>query len=270
MKKLLILAAVLSASLLLTSCDINDTNYEYDYTAPRIPNGVYVLNGDGRVDISWNHNRENDLAGYNIYYSYSYDGRYTLIGTTQNNYFVDFDVNNGTRYYYAVTAFDYNNNESELSLEVVYARPRPEGFNQSVFDFRRFPNNAGYSFSQYSVKPYNSLDTDFYFEIFEGTNYLVVYDDTDIMDMGPTMDIWDIDFAPETGWSPYKEEIAMVGHTYVIWTYDNHFAKIRIKSITSDRIVFDWAYQTVSGDPQLKPVVKGGSREIKVRERDID
>ena len=270
MKKLKISIAVLIASFLFVACDINDPQYEYDYIPPKIPSGVTVLNGDGRVDLSWNHNRESDLAGYNVYYSYSYDGRYTLIGTTRNNYFIDYDASNGTRYYYAVTAFDYNNNESELSFEVVYARPRPEGFNQSIFDFRRFPNNSGYSFSKYSVRPYDHLDTDFYFEIYQGTSYLVVYDDTDIIDMGQTQDIWDIDFAPENGWSPYKDEIAKVGHTYVIWTYDNHFAKVRIKSITSDRVVFDWAYQTESGDPQLRRVTPGGSREMKVKERSLD
>lgn len=270
MKKINIILAVLIAGLLLVSCDINDTQYDYDYTPPKIPSGVQVLNGDQRVDISWNHNRENDLAGYNVYYSYSYNGRYTLIGTTRNNFFIDYDVTNGTRYYYAVTAFDYNNNESELSFEVVYARPRPEGFNQSIFDYRRFPNNSGYSFSKYSVRPYNHLDTDVYFEIYQGTPYLVVYEDSDIIDMGPTNDIWDIEFAPTSGWSPYKDEIVKVGHTYVIWTFDNHFAKMRIKSITSDRIVFDWAYQTVAGDPQLKPVKPGGSRDIKIKERSLE
>lgn len=269
MKKLKISVAVLFVSFLFVACNVNDVNYDYDYTPPKIPNGLIVLNGDGIVDLYWNHNRENDFAGYNVYYSYTYDGRYTLIGTTQNNYFVDYDVSNGTRYYYAVTAFDYNNNESELSFEVVYARPRPEGFNQSVFDYIRFPDNSGYSFSKYSVRAYDDLYTDFYFEIYQGTGYLVVYDDTDIIDMGPTNDIWDIEFAPESGWSPYKEEIAIVGHTYVIWTHDNHFAKIRIKSITGDRIVFDWAYQTVSGDPQLKPVVPGGTRDMKVKSREL-
>ena len=58
-------------------------------------------------------------------------------------------------------------------------------------------------------------------------------------------------------------EIAYVGHTYVIWTLDNQFAKIRIKNINADRIVFDWAFQFVQGEPQLKPVVKGsGERNL--------
>ncbi len=71
--------------------------------------------------------------------------------------------------------------------------------------------------------------------------------------MGTTNDIYDIPFAPSNGWSPTKDEIAKVGNTYVIWTWNNRFAKIRIKNITPDRIVFDWAYQTVEGEPMLKP-----------------
>jgi hypothetical protein len=43
--------------------------------------------------------------------------------------------------------------------------------------------------------------------------------------------IYDIAFAPTTGWSEYKDAPALIGHTYVIWTWDNHFAKIRIKSL---------------------------------------
>jgi hypothetical protein len=70
--------------------------------------------------------------------------------------------------------------------------------------------------------------------------------------MGPTNDIYDIPFAPNTGWSSTSDEIAKVGHTYVIWTWDNHFAKIRVKAITGERIVFDWAYQLLEGNHELK------------------
>lgn len=245
----------------LTACNINDSYYE-DFTPPAPPSGIQVLNGDNRVDIYWDHNRERDLAGYNVYYSYSYNGRYTLIGSTSNNYFIDFDAVNGDKYYYAVAAYDYNGNESDLSYDVVYAVPRPEGFNQTIFDYRRFPNNAGYSFSNYSVVPYDDQNSDVFFENYQGTYYLVVWDDTDIQDMGNTNDIYDIPYAPESGWSPSKDAIAKVGHTYVVWTWDNHFAKIRIKNITPDRIVFDWAYQLVEGEPMLKPSVNGKKRNL--------
>ncbi len=236
----------------VTSCNISDPYY-VDYTPPAPPSGIVVLTGDNRVDIFWNHNRENDLAGYNVYFNYSYDGVYTLIGSTNRNYFIDYQARNGNTYFYAVAAYDYNGNESELSYNVVYATPRPEGFNQSVFDYLRFPNNSGYSFGAYSVLRYDDLETDFFFENYNGTFYLNVWDDTDIQDMGKTSDIYDIPFAPVSGWSPTKDVIAKVGHTYVIWTWNNHYAKIRVSNITNDRIVFDWAYQLVEGNRGLKP-----------------
>lgn len=238
-------------SIFFYSCNFHHP-YE-DFNPPSPPRNVNVINGDNRVEIYWKSNPENDVVGYNVYFSYSYDGKYSLIGSTRSNYYVDRFARNGNKYYYAVTAYDNNGNESELSRDVVYAVPRPEGFNQSIFDFRRFPNNSGYSFAKYSVVPYNSTDADIFFEIFQGKNYLVVWDDTDIIDMGPTTDIYDIKFAPTTGWSTTKDEIAKIGHTYVIWTWNNRYAKIRVKNITPDRIVFDWAYQTVEGEPMLKP-----------------
>ena len=136
---------------------------------------------------------------------------------------------------------------------MIYAIPRPEGFNQSIFDYRRYPDLAGYTFNDYSVVPYDDLSTDFFFENYQGTYYIDVWDDTDIQDMGPTQDIWDIAYAPNSGWNPTKDAIAKVGHTYVIWTWDNHYAKVRVSNITSTRIVFDWSFQLVEGEHQLKP-----------------
>lgn len=252
MKKIKLLILLFSITFILASCNVNEPYY-IDTTPPAEPSGIIVINGDNRIDLNWKENRENDLAGYNIYYSYSYNGKYTLIGSTRNNYFIDWDVDNGVTYYYAVTAYDYNGNESELSYDVIYATPRPEGFNQSIFDFRRYPKNSGYVFSEYRVVPYNDIESDIFFEKFEGQYYLNVWDDTDIQDLGPTNDIYDIQFAPSSGWAPDKYEVAKTGHTYVIWTWDNHYAKIRIKNITNDRVVFDWAYQLVEGNNQLKP-----------------
>lgn len=261
MKKLSISAFLILAALILSSCDVNDSYYQ-DYTPPSPPSGIQVLNGDSRVDIYWNQNRESDVAGYNVYYNYTYEGKYTLIGSTSGTYYADLEAVNGNKYYYAVAAYDYNGNESELSYDVIYSTPRPEGFNQAIFDYIRFPNNSGYTFTTYSTVPYDAQDVDFFFEMYQGTGYLRVYDDTDIRDMGQTNDIYDIPYAPNSGWAVNKEEIAIVGHTYVIWTWDNHFAKIRVNNITADRVVFDWAFQLVEGEPQLKPVVKGGERKL--------
>jgi len=251
MKNIIILILALTG-FILTSCDVHDPDFERDYTPPSPPTGVVVLNGDSQVDLFWNENRESDVAGYNIYFNFTYEGKYTLIGSSPIAIYNDNGAVNGETYYYAVTAYDYNGNESDLSTDIIYATPRPEGYNQAIFDYRRFPNNSGYSFSDYSVVPYDDIDADFFFENYLGTFYLDVWDDTDIQDMGPTNDIYDIEFAPTTGWSSTKDEFAVAGHTYVFWTWNNHFAKIRISSMTNDRVVFDWAYQLAEGNVQLK------------------
>ncbi|MEW6196113.1 MAG: hypothetical protein AB1521_13265 [Bacteroidota bacterium] len=254
--KILLLFFLLT-TFLFTACDEFD-DYYYDDTPPNPPRNIYTITGDNRIDIFWDENHEDDVAGYNVYYSFSYDGRYTLIGSTYETYFIDNGAENGVTYYYAVAAYDYNGNESDLSYDVIYDTPRPEGFNQAVFDYNVSPNNAGYDFDNYLVVPYNGLDADFFFENYNGTFYLNVWEDSDIQDMGPTTDIYDISYAPLTGWVPMqtgenvKYTEAKVGNTYVIWTWDNHFAKIRIKNITNERMVFDWAYQTAEGNRELK------------------
>lgn len=251
---------ILSAVFLFTYCDYNVD--DYDRTAPEPPKNVVTYVGDNLVEITWQDNRERDIAGYNVYYSYSYWGDYDLIGNTKGTYFVDYEAVNGELYYYAVAAYDFDGNESELSYDKVYGVARPEGVNQSIFNYLEYPNNSGYDFSEYSVVPYDAysddISADFFFENFNGDFYLNVWDDTDIQDMGFTESFLDIYYAPLNGWiqmapdENVKYTLAEVGHTYVIWTWDNHFAKIRIKSISNQRLVFDWAYQLLEGEQQLK------------------
>ena len=241
--------------MLAVGCDHFDN---YDHRPPEPPRNISTVTGDNRVDVYWDDNTERDLAGYNVYYSYSYHGDYELIGSTETNSFVDYGASNGVTYYYAVTAYDYNGNESDLSSDVVYDTPRPEGFNQAIFDYNLSPNNSGYDFSDYLVVPFDDNAADFFFENYNGEFYLDIWDDSDIQDMGSTNDIWDISYAPSGGWvdknpdENIKYVKAVPGHTYVIWTWDNHFAKVRIKTITNERVVFDWAYQLVEGNKELK------------------
>ena len=41
------------------------------------------------------------------------------------------------------------------------------------------------------------------------------------------------------------------GHSYIVWTWDNHYAKFRVASVTSDRVIVGWAYQSDEGNPEL-------------------
>ena len=74
-----------------------------------------------QVTLAWDHNKEADLAGYKIYY-----------GTSSGNYDVTWDVGNwttctiagleeGKTYYFAATAYDIHDNESDFSNEVSHS-----------------------------------------------------------------------------------------------------------------------------------------------------
>lgn len=240
--------------VLLTGCMVNVS--EPDTTPPAIPRGLYTIAGDRMVELFWVSNTERDFAGYYVYVSSSYDGRYQRIGSTNQNYYVDRGVRNGHTYYYAISAYDINGNESDLSPEVACVTPRPEGYGVILRNYRADPNHSGYDFSTSSVGRYNDQYTDVFFEYYNGVHYLNVWEDTDIQDMGYTNSLYDIVEAPTRGWTPTKDVVAIPGHTYVIWTWDNHFAKIRVTEVSSARVKFDWAYQLQTGNPSLKMNVK--------------
>jgi hypothetical protein len=267
MKSLYKLVVIL-VSLSLIGCEEDFLSFQ-DNTPPSVPTNIITETGDDLVIIDWSPVLTSDLAGYAVYYSDNYDGQYNLLGTTSETSFFDYGAANGITNYYAVASYDFNGNESDLSYDVAYDTPRPEGFDQSVYDYKNFPNIAGYDFSKYKIDTYNSENSDFFFENDEGTFYLNVWNDTDIQSMGRTNDIYDISYAPVEGWvellpnDNVKYVRAIRGNTYVIWTYDNHFAKIRILDIYEDHIVFDWAYQTAPGNVELKTNRGMGDREIR-------
>jgi hypothetical protein len=44
---------------------------------------------------------------------------------------------------------------------------------------------------------------------------------------------------------------AIVGHSYIVLTSDNHYAKFEVKSLNSSSMVLDWAYQIDPDNPEL-------------------
>jgi len=255
MKTLLLIT--IPAALLLMGCEHVIVPSE----PPSAPTGLYTSTGDNFIELFWNANPEHNIAGYNVYVSSSYDGRYTAIGSSEEPYYVDWGAVNGNYYYYAVTAYDFDGNESPLSKDVAYDVPRPEGYNVVLGEYHGSPATAGYSFATYSVVPYNSNAADIFFDNYNGVLYMDVFTDTDIQDMGPTNSILDISVAPADGWAPDHEVLLQPGHTYVVWTVDDHYAKFRVSALSQNRVVFDWAYQLIKSSPLLKHgTVSRGSR----------
>jgi hypothetical protein len=69
------------------------------------------------LQLTWNANTETDLAGYKVYYGTSpgsYGNPHVLGDVTEYELS---GLEDGTRYYIALTAFDTSNNESEKSVE---------------------------------------------------------------------------------------------------------------------------------------------------------
>jgi len=239
------------AGAVLAGCTTHP--YYPDYIPPAPPAGVGTSAGDNFIEVFWTSNRENDLAGYNVYSSAQYEGPFEYLGSTRDPYFNDTRAQNANLYYYAISAYDISGNESELSRDNAFDIPRPEGYDVTLFDYRGYPDLAGYDFSGYQVVPFDDIGCDIYFENYKGTMYIVVAEDTEIQDMGPTASIVDIHTAPLTGWSPTHDVVVTSGRTYVVRTWDMHYAKFRISRITSSTVVFDWAYQLVEGSRLMKP-----------------
>jgi len=86
---------------------------------PAAPTALAATAGNGLVSLDWNDNNEVDVNGYNVYRSTTQGSGYGKINISlvaDSNY-IDSDVNNGTPYYYVVTAVDINDNESIYSIE---------------------------------------------------------------------------------------------------------------------------------------------------------
>jgi hypothetical protein len=139
-----------------------------------------------------------------------------------------------------------------LSKDVVYDTPRPEGLGVVLIDTSTSRNISGYGFAQYKVLSCYDKNTDIFLVNAHGRLYVHVWSDTDIQDMGFTSSLDEISASPTEGWAPSKSAEAIVGHTYVIWTVDDNYAKIHVQNVTASRIVFDWAYQTAKGNIELK------------------
>lgn len=236
-------------------CGCQATIIMPDLTPPSPPRGISTATGDHFVEIFWLANPEADVAGYKIYSSSTAQGRFTFIASTGQPHFVDAGIQNGVTYYYAVSAYDFDGNESDPSADIAYDTPRPEGYDVQIADYRRNPGSAGYDFSTYSVGNYDDQYTDLFFENFNGTFYLNVWDDSNIRDMGYTASVYDIAYAPADGWSPTKDARVYPGHTYAVQTWDNHYAKVRVINVSLAGVNFDWVYQLQEGNPRLKQAV---------------
>jgi hypothetical protein len=98
--------------------------YTYEDLAPRPPHNVTAAIEEGLVKLTWNKNTEADFSHYRIYRDtvtiVIYDST-KMIAETPDTFYYDQlpPVNYETRYYYVITAFDNQGNQSYPSEEIV-------------------------------------------------------------------------------------------------------------------------------------------------------
>jgi fibronectin type 3 domain-containing protein len=108
----------------------SDSATPVDISAPPAPVGANAAPGDGKVTLTWG-GQASDAVSFHIYRDTHAD--VAISGTTKvatrsladGTSFVDDDVQNGTPYFYRITAVDEADNESESSSEVT-ATPVPD------------------------------------------------------------------------------------------------------------------------------------------------
>jgi hypothetical protein len=243
----------LVAALALAGCD--DGVSPRDVTPPAAPRGFYTVTGDGQIYLFWLDNTEHDLSGYRIYVSPCADGPgcpYEYVGATSGTSFTVSALPNGVTRYFAIAAVDANGNESDLSYETVFDTPRPEGFDQPLANYVASVPGSGYDFSSFTVRNYDDAATDVFYGNNGSVAMMFVPDfDTQIQDAGYATNLDAVDFAPSSGWSPTGSVELIVGHCYIVWTRDDHYAKFRVTQLGENQVRFDWAYQVDRSNPEL-------------------
>ena len=101
------------------ACNTTQINIQKDQIVPATPQNLRVESETGALVLYWDPVSESDLAGYNIYRrtpGSAFEKLYTLgrYNTTEHH---DYTAQNGTGYYYTVTAVDASGNESSPSVE---------------------------------------------------------------------------------------------------------------------------------------------------------
>jgi len=257
MRRLKAVCYLLPAVFILGFCgcyiDASDTD---DDEPPAVPRGVFTTTGDEQVSVAWYPNAEYDLGGYRVWRGYDGTNFDELLTETAASRYIDTDVRNGETYFYAVSAYDIHGNESELSPENARDTPRPEGRNIVLNDWTLLPSRSGFDFSRpdRGSIPWDTPQTDFYFGLEPEINITYFYSDNETLmqDLGYHENFDDVDVVPEIGYTTLFVE-AIEGHIYALYTPDGNFAKIHVRELSIDEVVFDWAYQPDSENVQLAP-----------------
>jgi|GEM_PF-4488737 len=117
------------------------------------------------------------------------------------------------------------------------------GKDVTLADSHLMPDYSGFDFSETLKRPFDHPLADMFVEQEDGELMMMVWEDTEIMDIGlvgvPSVAI----YVPRMDWSPTHSVRLFIGHEYVVRTWDHHYARFYVAVLLDDRVSFDWAYQ---------------------------
>src|SRR5262245_3746033 len=163
------------AALGLLACDSSNDPL-FAGGPPAVPSGVYTVTGDQQVEVRWSPVRGNNVQGYGVYRSdTTIDGAYnrlTSVFGEESSFYVDGNVTNGQTYFYAVDAFNFQNQESALSYEDAFDTPRPAG-SGTLSAKELDPAQAGIDWSAQPnfVRAFDDPATDLFVQRIDGVLY---------------------------------------------------------------------------------------------------
>ena len=241
---------------------------------PPDPGTVEIVALDNANYVRWSNNARNaaDFSFYRVYLSGA-GGDNFILGETDSEGFLDLLALNGDSYSYFVTSVDDQGHESYGS-EMATGTPRPDYHGEWIYAYEDIPTHAGFRFGQdemtYPILDGDSPNRHFRVEVDAEGWWLVPGPGTEVHDglfettalkcgVDSDSDCVALDQAPISGYTNLDMPL-YPQTTYVLRVVGDdgltHYGVIRVTLLGFDQdgaaiMIFDWAYQLQSGNPNL-------------------
>ena len=245
------------------------------------PLGLRTISLNTAIQLAWNGNAVDALHGafdhYRVY-STTYDGtrgvctsNWVLEGTTASDGFLAGNLVNGVSRCFAVSTITRDGHESPWS-DARLDTPRFDARNVLVYARDTRPDSAGFLFLDETSHALGVVagtvraDLDFTIERHsDGSLWITPArsgSTVALYSTQPVLELTSIDLAPSTGFAATALPVRQgFGYVFKLQKTDGvHFAAMRVAFATADYVVFDWAYQSAIGNPELSRSAVGGLR----------